>query len=58
VDTLTPFHMLYNSVHIFPGANGSITGDNSEITMNMMVRHLTTTVNWQMDTLKLVLKRH
>lgn len=57
VDTITPFHMLYNQVRIFPGANGKISGDDSEITIDMTVRHLTPNVNWQLDTLKLDLKR-
>ncbi|MES2701225.1 MAG: calcium-binding EGF-like domain-containing protein [Bacteroidota bacterium] len=56
VDTLTPFHMLYNYVHIYDGAHGDIT--DNKITMHLRVRHLTETVNWQLDTLLITMKPH
>jgi hypothetical protein len=58
VDTLTPFHMLYNQVRILQGATGTIQSDDSKITMNLVVRHLTYTSNWQKDTMTLTLTPH
>ena len=58
VDTLTPFHMLWNQIRVLPGSWGTVSANDSLITMNLIVRHLTATSNWQKDTLLVKLTPH
>ena len=55
IDTLTDFHMFYQHFKLTQQGIGSISGDGSTITATIWTRHLNYNVNWQNDTLQLVM---
>ncbi|MBC7553369.1 MAG: hypothetical protein H7257_05275 [Taibaiella sp.] len=57
LDTLRDINMQADKVFIRLNSKGSYNA-NGQITATVILRHLTPTYNWQVDTLALVLKRH
>ncbi len=58
IDTMSAFHMFYQHFKFTKEGNGSISADDSTITATLWTKHLNYNVNWQFDTLKLVLTPH
>ena len=58
IDTLSAFHMFYQHFKFTQAGSGSISSNDSTITATIWVRHLNYNVNWQNDTLQLVMTPH
>ena len=58
IDTMSAFHMFYQHFKFTKEGVGSISTDDSTITATIWTRHLNYNVNWQNDTLKMVLTPH
>ena len=58
IDTLSAFHMFYQHFKFTQAGYGNISADDSTITAKIWVRHLNYNVNWQNDTLQLVMTPH
>ena len=58
IDTLSAFHMFYQHFKFTQQGVGSISSDGATITATIWVRHLNYNINWQNDTLQMVLTQH
>lgn len=58
VDTARDINMISEFVYIRSVSSGNYNASNQRIYATLVIRHLTATHNWQLDTYSLTLKRH
>ncbi len=58
IDTIRDQNMIFGTVYIRPNSNGSFITATRRVSANVVLRHLTATHNWQIDTFAMDMKPH
>ena len=58
LDSVRDQNMIFGTVYIRPGSKGSYDPATQKIHANFIVRHLTPTHNWEIDTYQIDMRRH
>ena len=58
LDSLRDFNMWYEHVYIRPGSAGILADNDSIINAQVIIRRLSASFNWRIDTLQMVMTKH